>query len=63
MLHVRNPHYAPGNARNLFKLKKKRKSNFNKRGFLSMRKKIIAKPVRVGSFWSNNYIEYENNRP
>ena len=28
-----------------------------------MRKKIITKPVRVGSFWSNNYIEYEFNRP
>ena len=63
MLHMRNPRYAPANVRNLFKLKKKEKSNFTKRDFLSMRKKIITKPVRVGSFWSNNYIEYEYNRP
>ena len=28
--------------------------------FLSM-KKIITKQVRIGSFWSNNYIEYESN--
>ena len=24
--------------------------------------KDYSKPVRVGNFWSNNYIEYESNR-
>ena len=33
MLHVRNPHYAPGNARNLFKLKKKEKAILIKEAF------------------------------
>ena len=29
--------------------------------FFEHETEIYYKPVRVGNFWSNNYIEYENN--
>ena len=31
------------------------------RSFLKMKKKDYYKLVRVGNFWSSNYIEYESN--
>ena len=53
--------------RNLFRLKKEnraikdRKIRDIRNHFEHEEKEDCFKPVRVGSFWSNNYIEYESN--
>ena len=53
--------------RNLFRLKKEngaikdRKIRDIRNHFEHEEKEDYCKPVRVGSFWSNNYIEYESN--
>ena len=52
--------------RNLFRLGKKIKAIKIKyseilRIFLTMKEKILYKPVRVNNFWSNNCIYYESN--
>ena len=57
--------------RNLFRLRKKaiKESISNQQiskkkhlgTFLSMKKMIITKPIRVGNFWRKHYIEYESN--
>ena len=45
--------------RNLFRLKK-RLSNERQNNFFDHEKEDYYKPVRVGCFLSNNYIEYES---
>ena len=44
-------------VKNLFKLKKIKQLKIEK----EHEEKDYYKPVRAGSFWSNNYIEYESN--
>ena len=39
---------------------KKRKS-ISWRPFWALKRKNYYKPVKMGNFWSNNYIEYESN--
>ena len=53
-------------VRNLFTLKKENKAIKNKiirdiRNLSGYEEKDYYKPVIVGNFWSNNYIEYESN--
>ena len=53
-------------VRNLFRLKKENKAIKNKiirdiRNLPGYEEKDYYKPVSVGNFWSNNYIEYESN--
>ena len=43
-------------VKNLFKLKKIKQLKIEK----EHEEKDYYKPVRAGSFWSNNYIEYDN---
>ena len=49
--------------RNLFKLKKENEANKNKivRDLRTLFKQEddFYKPIRVGNFWNNNYIEYQ----
>ena len=52
--------------RNLFRLKKETKANKKKiirdiRNLFEHEEEVCYKPVRVGKFWDNNHIEYENN--
>ena len=53
-------------VRNLFRLKKENKTTKNRiitdvRNLFEHEGEGYNKPVRVGNFWSNNYIEYESN--
>ena len=54
--------------RNLFRLKKENRSIKDRKirdirnHFEHEEKEDYCKPVRVGSFYNNNYIEYERNR-
>ena len=52
------------NLRNLFKLKKGNKSIKDRiiryiKTLFKQQKEYYYKPVRIGNFWKNNYIEYE----
>ena len=54
------------NIRSLFKLKNysetiKKRIIRDTRNFFEHEEENYYKPVRVGNFWRNNYIEYENN--
>ena len=52
--------------KNLFRLKKENKAIKDKiigdiRNLFEHKEENFYKPVRVGNFWSNNYIKYESN--
>ena len=54
------------NIKNLLRLKKEKKAIENRivryiRKLFEHKEELYYKPVRVGNFWSNNYIEYESN--
>ena len=58
------------NIRNLFKSKKRKQNYYRENNqerlgditnLFEQYKEACYKPVRVGNFWSNNYIEYETN--
>ena len=55
-------------VRNLFKLKNKNKAiqeriiTYIRNLFEHEEEENYYKPVRLGNFWDNNYIEYESNR-
>ena len=56
---------ATKDIRNIFRLKKENEETKvrvirNTRNLFE-HEEDYYKPVRVGNFWSNNYIEYENN--
>ena len=50
--------------RNLFRRKKENEANENRiiryHELFEVEEKEYYKPVKVGNFWSNNYIEYES---
>ena len=53
------------NLRNIFKLKKGNKSIKDRiiryiKTIFKQQKEYYYKPVRIGNFWKNNYIEYES---
>ena len=53
------------NIRKLFRLKKENEAIKNRvirdiRNFFEHEEEDYFKPVRVGNFWSNKYIEYES---
>ena len=50
--------------RNLFKLKREKEAIKDRiiryiRTLFKQKEKDYYKPIRVGNFWNNNYIEYE----
>ena len=51
--------------RNLFRRKKENEATENRiiryYELFEVEEKDYYKPVKVGNFWSNNYIEYESN--